>query len=189
MFSCVFNLTLKTEKKKKKLPGSFFDKQCWSPGVKFYTEFSLSSYSVCNVQWNFSGCKLLLWIVGDQYTVRILGCAQNLLSCAMRKGQRHLSICSSTFRLATDCTTPKLLGALGVIPVARWCGVSSMACSSLLPSLRAPCLLQKLGRTVVMLRGLCHVRSLPFSLFSGPFSIFSAWFAVLWKLIPHMLVV
>lgn len=112
-------------------------------------------------------CSVLLWIVSVQYTVRILGwsLAQNFLSCVIRKGQQDLSICSSSFRLATDCTTPKLLGSPGLIPVARWDGVSSMACFSLLPSLQAPCLFQKLGRTVMLPRGLCDAKRLPFLYF------------------------
>lgn len=100
-----------------------------------------------------------------QGTVRSLGRAQNLLSRVIRKGQWHLSICSSTSRLATDCTAHRLLGALGLIPAARRHQVSSRACFSLLPALQAPCLLQKLVRTVILLRGLCDVRRLLFLYF------------------------
>lgn len=64
-----------------------------------------------------------------------------------------------------DCTTPKPLVALGLTPVARWYGVSSMSQFFLLPTLQALCLFQKLGRTMMLLRGLCAARRLPFLYF------------------------
>lgn len=60
-----------------------------------------------------------------------------------------------------DCTTTKLLVALGLILVARWYGVSSMSHFFILPTLQALCLFQKLGRTMMLLRGLCAARRLP----------------------------
>lgn len=153
-----------------------------STGIRFYTEFNLCSYYICNVQCSFSPCLLLLQVLIVQYTVKILCRAQILLIFFKEVAQASFCSWQQYLQAAKDFTTlqnepfrthssSKMIGEIrhGLRAPPSWPGIMPFPGA---------------GEDGDAARGsLWCWQASPF-LFSDQLSSFSARYATLWKITP-----